>query len=111
MSCFGAPLDSRVTTAGAANRIPTSPVGPIAAVTFEDARAADGAPIARERIRGTKEFTYTEDDGTFQGEITGKEPLYIESKRRRCELDLSIASRPEYYLEAGDVICRVKPAP
>ena len=39
-----------VSTAGASNRIATSPVGPIAAVTFEDARAADGAPVARVRV-------------------------------------------------------------
>ncbi len=39
-----------VTTVGAANRIATSPVGPIAAVTFEDARAADGAAVARVRV-------------------------------------------------------------
>jgi type IV pilus assembly protein PilQ len=39
-----------VSTAGAANRIATSPVGPIAAVTFEDARASDGAAVARVRV-------------------------------------------------------------
>jgi type IV pilus assembly protein PilQ len=39
-----------VSTAGASNRIATSPVGPIAAVTFEDARAADGAAVARVKI-------------------------------------------------------------
>jgi type IV pilus assembly protein PilQ len=39
-----------VSTAGASNRIATSPVGPVAAVTFEDARAADGAAVARVRV-------------------------------------------------------------
>jgi type IV pilus assembly protein PilQ len=39
-----------VSTAGASNRIAAAPVGPIAAVTFEDTRAADGAPVARVRV-------------------------------------------------------------
>ena len=39
-----------VSAAGASNRIATAPVGPIAAVTFEDTRAADGAPVARVRV-------------------------------------------------------------
>jgi type IV pilus assembly protein PilQ len=36
--------------AGAANRLATSPVGPIAAVTFEDTRAADGTAVARVKV-------------------------------------------------------------
>jgi type IV pilus assembly protein PilQ len=39
-----------VSTSGASNRIATAPVGPIAAVTFEDARASDGAAVARVRV-------------------------------------------------------------
>ncbi len=39
-----------VTTAGVLNRVTTSPVGPVAAVTFEDARASDGAAVARVRV-------------------------------------------------------------
>jgi len=39
-----------VTTAGVSNRVTTSPVGPVAAVTFEDARASDGAAVARIRV-------------------------------------------------------------
>lgn len=39
-----------VTTAGVANHVTASPVGPVAAVTFEDARASDGAAVARVRV-------------------------------------------------------------
>ena len=37
-------------TAGAVNGLASTPVGGVAAVTLEDARAADGAPIARVRL-------------------------------------------------------------
>ncbi len=39
-----------VATAGVSNRVTASPVGPVAAVTVEDARASDGAPVARVRV-------------------------------------------------------------
>jgi type IV pilus assembly protein PilQ len=39
-----------VTTAGVSNRVMASPVGPVAAVTVEDARASDGAAVARVRV-------------------------------------------------------------
>src|SRR5450756_2405804 len=39
-----------VTTAGVSNRVMASPVGPVAAVTVEDARASDGAVVARVRV-------------------------------------------------------------
>jgi type IV pilus assembly protein PilQ len=39
-----------VTTEGASNRVTTSPVGPVVAVTLEDARASDGAAVARVRV-------------------------------------------------------------
>ena len=39
-----------VTAVGVANRVSGAPVGPIAAVTTEDARAIDGAPVARVRV-------------------------------------------------------------
>ena len=39
-----------VSAAGVANRVSGSPVFPIAAVTTEDARGADGAPVARVRV-------------------------------------------------------------
>jgi len=39
-----------VSAAGVANRVSGSPAFPIAAVTTEDARGADGAPVARVRV-------------------------------------------------------------
>ncbi len=38
------------TVAGVANRVAASPVGPVAAVTFEDSRDTDGTPVARVRL-------------------------------------------------------------
>lgn len=38
------------TTAGVVNRAANAPVGPVAAVTLEDAKGADGAPVARVRV-------------------------------------------------------------
>jgi type IV pilus assembly protein PilQ len=39
-----------VTAAGVANRMTASPVGPVVAVTTEDAKGADGASVARVRV-------------------------------------------------------------
>jgi type IV pilus assembly protein PilQ len=39
-----------VTSAGAVNRVTSSRVGPVAAVTFEDVKATDGAAITRVRV-------------------------------------------------------------
>lgn len=65
-----------------------------------------GAPIPSERVRGTNEYCFTEEDGTFQAEITGKTTLYIDSKRVKCSLDFKLETKPEYYLDVGDIVCR-----
>ncbi len=64
-----------------------------------------GEPIARERIRGAKGYGFTEVDGTFQIEVSGKEVLSIESPRHKCTLQWSTKEIPEYILDAGDVVC------
>ncbi len=71
----------------------------------------EGKPIAHERIKGTKDYSFTEEDGTFQAEVTGRETLYIDSRRLKCDLPINFDHRPEYYLEAGDVVCRPKITP
>lgn len=66
----------------------------------------EGEPITRERIRGAKGYGFTEADGTFQIEVSGRESLSIESPRRKCALELSIDEVPEYVLDVGDIVCR-----
>ena len=64
-----------------------------------------GEPVARKRIRGTKEYTVTEEDGTFQAEIGGHETLTIDSPTHNCSLSFDIQEHPEYFLDIGDLLC------
>jgi hypothetical protein len=66
----------------------------------------DGRPIGRERVKGAKGYGFTEEDGSFQIEVTGRESLSIDSKRRKCSFDLKIEEIPEYLLDVGEVVCR-----
>jgi hypothetical protein len=68
----------------------------------------DGNPIVRERIKGLKGYGFTEDDGTFQVEISGTEKLYIESKRHSCVIELELPPDPGYFVDVGDVVCKVQ---
>jgi outer membrane usher protein FimD/PapC len=64
-----------------------------------------GKPIAHQHIRGTREYTVTEDDGSFQAEITGSDKLFVKSKYYDCELKLEFTEMPQYFIEVGDVRC------
>lgn len=64
-----------------------------------------GQPISNQRIKGPKEYTVTDEDGSFQAEITGKEVLKIDNKFNSCTLDLGIKDAPEYIAQVGDVVC------
>ena len=66
----------------------------------------EGHIIPHERIKGTKEYTFTEDDGTFQGEVTGRDTLRIDSKRRHCTIELPITTKPEYFIDLHDIVCK-----
>lgn len=71
----------------------------------------EGKPVAFERIRGTREYIATDNDGVFQAEITGNETLSIEGKKRSCRLDLSARSAKtppasEFFEDLGDIVCR-----
>ncbi|NDC36692.1 MAG: hypothetical protein EBZ48_01420, partial [Proteobacteria bacterium] len=66
----------------------------------------DGKPLPRQRIKGPKEYTATENDGTFQAEISGLESLEVSSSLRHCKLEINIAERPDYFVDLGDVTCR-----
>jgi hypothetical protein len=65
----------------------------------------DGNPIVRERIKGARGYGFTEDDGTFQIEVTGSETLVVDSKRKKCTIDIKFPEAPEYVFDAGDVLC------
>jgi hypothetical protein len=65
-----------------------------------------GNPIAKERVRGAEGYGFTEEDGSFQVEVTGLTPLSVSSRRHNCTLDLSLTQEPEFYLDVGDVVCR-----
>jgi outer membrane usher protein FimD/PapC len=65
-----------------------------------------GAPIARERVQGAKGYGFTEEDGSFQLEVTGEEPLSVNSKRHKCVFDFTFPESPEYFLDAGEIVCR-----
>ncbi len=67
---------------------------------------SSGTPIARERVQGARGYGYTEDDGTFQLEVTGEERLVINSKRHQCFFDLDFPEMPEYFFDAGEVQCK-----
>ncbi len=67
-----------------------------------------GNPISKERVRGAEGYGFTEDDGTFQIEVTGLSKLSVASKRRKCTLDLALTEEPEFYLDVGDVVCRLQ---
>ncbi len=64
-----------------------------------------GQPMPRQRIKGTKEYTATEEDGSFQAEIGGIESLEVDSSKYKCKIALSIPERPEYFIDVGDVRC------
>jgi len=67
---------------------------------------SSGEPIAHQRIRGPREYTATEEDGSFQMEIAGHEELYVESRQYNCKLDLKIDEIPEYFIELGEITCQ-----
>jgi len=67
-----------------------------------------GRPISLQRIKGTRGYAVTEEDGTFQAEITGREPLYIDSARYHCTIQLNLAPdfEPGYFMDFGDLVCK-----
>jgi hypothetical protein len=65
----------------------------------------EGEPIPLVRIKGTKEYAFSEKDGTFQIEISGTEGLRVETNKRNCTLDLPEVTSPEYFVDFGDVVC------
>ena len=67
-----------------------------------------GNPVARQRVRGTRDYTATEDDGTFQAEIGQNTNLSIASPSYQCDLHLKLPEHPDYFVDLGNVICTHK---
>jgi len=67
---------------------------------------SEGNPLSYQRIRGTREYTATESDGSFQMEITGSEDLYVDGREYKCKLELSVDEFPQYFIELGKVLCK-----
>ncbi len=65
-----------------------------------------GNPIEWKRIKGTKSYSTTEEDGFFQIEITGDENLYIDSGNIKCSITLPELDDAEFSAELGDVVCK-----
>jgi len=66
----------------------------------------NGEAIAYQRIRGTREYTATEADGSFQMEIGGSEELYVQGRNHDCKLEVSFDEFPQYFIELGKVLCK-----
>ena len=65
-----------------------------------------GQPIAYQRIQGTPDYSITEEDGSFQIEITGLEDLSIQSKYYNCALNLEMPEEDiEFFYDFGDLVC------
>ncbi len=68
----------------------------------------DGNPIPHQRIRGARDYSFTEDDGSFQAEISGDETLSIQSSQYSCSLSLPLPedANKQYLHDFGNVICK-----
>lgn len=66
----------------------------------------DGNPISWQRIRGVSGYVYTEEDGSFQAEISGSEELHLRSAEHQCSISLPDIPHGEYFTDYGDVYCR-----
>jgi outer membrane usher protein FimD/PapC len=69
---------------------------------------SEGKPMPRVRIRGTRNYTVTEEDGTFQIEITGDESLFVEKKGKRCDITIGITEQPQFFAEVGALTCNLR---
>jgi len=68
---------------------------------------AAGKPLPRFRIRGTKDYVVTEEDGSFQADLTGLEELTVDSRGVKCKVNAVLPENHEnpYFVELGDVVC------
>ena len=66
----------------------------------------DGKPIAWHRIRGLPGYSVTEEDGSFQIEMTGTNELNVKSNDYDCVIDIPEHERAEFFVDFGDVVCR-----
>ena len=66
-----------------------------------------GEPIVHERIKGLRDYTITEEDGTFQAEMNGFETATIKNKNRDCTvLFTKLTETPSHFNDYGDIVCK-----
>jgi hypothetical protein len=65
----------------------------------------NGVSMAWKRIHGVREYTVSEEDGSFQAELSGHESLHIELDGQRCDLSLPKIESVDYFLDLGDLVC------
>lgn len=65
----------------------------------------NGKPIPFQRIKGVKEYVVTEEDGSFQAEISGSEELRVESSLYQCKLPLTVPEEVEFIYDLGEIRC------
>jgi hypothetical protein len=66
----------------------------------------DGAPIRLKRIKGTKDYVTTEEDGSFQMDLLGDETLSVEGKDLSCSIKTpDINTADSYLFDVGELTC------
>ncbi len=63
-------------------------------------------PIKHQKIKGVSGYVYTEDDGSFQADLTGEEKLYIDSEKYNCKISLPKSQPTDIIVDYGDIICK-----
>jgi hypothetical protein len=65
-----------------------------------------GAPIKLKKIKGTRDFVATDENGNFQSDLAGDEKLFIDLKEGGCSIPTpDIDNFKDYLLDVGDVVC------
>ncbi|MCB0320803.1 MAG: TcfC E-set like domain-containing protein, partial [Bdellovibrionales bacterium] len=65
-----------------------------------------GNPLEWKRVSGLADYSYTEEDGAFQLELSGGEVLRAElGENENCTFQLPEFERPDYFIDFGDVVC------
>ena len=66
----------------------------------------EGNPISHQKIKGVSDYVYTEEDGTFQANMTGEEKLYVKSSKYDCKVELPKYDESDIVVDFGNVVCK-----
>ena len=66
----------------------------------------DNNPICHQKIKGISDYVYTEDDGTFQANLTGEEKLYVKSSKYDCKIKLPKYDESDIVVDFGNIVCK-----